>query len=120
MGRPMKAARNVAIILLIAAPVAFIPAGSVAAAVTQRVLFILFAVVMVLFAGRFYLEHRTDIFGLGDRDRLLAYSALGAIVLALAGRPMWIRSGAGTVAFVALLTFAVLALIGVFQRWRAY
>jgi len=116
----MRAVRNVAIIMLIAAPVAFIPAGTTAAAVAGRVLFILFGVVMVLFAGRFYLEHRTEIFSLGDRDRLLAYSAIGAIVVALAGRPTWIGSGAGTVAFVALLVFAVLALIGVFQRWRAY
>jgi hypothetical protein len=116
----MKAARNVAIIMIIAAPVAFIPAGSTAATVAADVLFILFGVVMVLFAGRFYLEHRTEIFGLGDRDRLLVYSAIGAIVLALAGRPRWIGTGAGTVAFVALLTFAVLALIGVVQRWRSY
>jgi hypothetical protein len=116
----VKNARNVAIIVAIAAVVAFIPAGSTAASVLYYVIYELITVIFVVYAVRFYVEHRVEIFGLGDRDRLLVYAALGAIVVALAGRPQWVVTGAGTAAFVALLAFAAFALITVFQRWRAY
>jgi hypothetical protein len=116
----MKTARNIAIIAVIAAGVAFVPGGGVTAAVINGVLYEIFAIIVVVFAVRFYVEHRVEIFSLGDRDRLLVYSALGAVVLAFAGRPEWVATGAGTVAFVALLGFAVFAAITVFQRWRAY
>ena len=115
----MKTARNVAIILVIAVPVAFVPAGTVTAAVIRAVLYIVISVLFVAFAARFYVERRVEIFGLGDRDRLLLYSALAAIVLALAGLSQWKTTG-GTVAFVALLTYAMFALYGVFVRWRSY
>ncbi len=116
----LRTARNVAIIMVIAAPVAFLPAGTTTAQVLGRALFILFSVLVVLFAGRFYLEHRAEIFGIGDRDRLLAYASIGAVVLALAGRPTWGHSSIGTAAFVALVAFAVVSLYGVYRRWRAY
>jgi hypothetical protein len=116
----MATARNVAIILILAAGVAFVPGGSTTASVISRVLYELITVIFVAFAVRFYVERRIEIFSLGDRDRGLVYAALGAIVVALAGRLEWVGTGAGTLVFVALLGFAAFALITVFQRWRAY
>src|SRR4029077_20978041 len=116
----MKTARNVAIILVIAIPVAFVPAGTVTAAVIRAVLYIVISVLFVAFAARFYIEHRVEIFSLGDRNRLLLYSALAAIVLAFAGLSQWRSMTGGTVAFVARLTYAMFALYRVFLRWRSY
>jgi hypothetical protein len=113
-------ARNVAIVLALAAGVAFLPNGGTTAALIRGILYELVTILLVVFAVRFYVENRVEIFSLGDRDRALVYGAVGALVVAFAGRPLWVQSGSGTAAFVGLLAFAAFALITVFQRWRAY
>src|SRR4051794_34450251 len=81
----MAVARNVLIILALAAIVEFAPGGGDGAALINAILFTLLNVVFVYFGVRFYRERRLDIYALGDRGRLLLYGGLAAIVLALAG-----------------------------------
>jgi hypothetical protein len=116
----MAHARNVAIILLLAAAVAFVPGGGTTSNVIALILSELIMVILVVFAARFYVERRIEIFSLGDRDRLLVYGSIGAVIVALAGRVQWVATGAGTVVFIALLGGAAMALFSVFQRWREY
>jgi hypothetical protein len=115
-----KTLRNVLIIVAVAAAVAFLPGGGDTAQLVQALLSIALSVIFVLLGIRFYRENRVAIFSLGDRHRALLYGALGALVLALAGRPWLITSGLGTLAFVVLLVGAAGALYAVWQHHRAY
>jgi hypothetical protein len=112
--------RNVAIVLVLAAAVAFLPGGGTTAALIGAILSTLIMVSLVFFAYRFYREHRVDLYGLGDRWRGLLYVAIGAVVLALAARPRLSDSSGGTLLVVAVLGGAVYAFYAVWRHYREY
>jgi hypothetical protein len=113
----MVAARNVAIILGIAAAVYFLPGGGNAAAIVYAVLGTLILVSLALLAVRFYREHQTDVYGLGDRWRVVLYVALAAAVLAMAARARLVHTGVGTLVWIAVIGAASYA---VYLCWRRY
>jgi hypothetical protein len=113
-------ARNLGIVLVVAAGAYLLPGGGDAASLVGAVVTTLVTVVLVLLAARFYQNHRTDIYGLGDRHRGYLYGAIGAAVLALAGTDRLMNTGAGTVVWFALLGGAVYALVLVWRQYRAY
>jgi hypothetical protein len=115
-----KTARNVLIVLVVAAAVAFLPGGGNTAQLVSSLLGIGIAVIFVLLGVRFYRENRVAVFALGDKHRGLLYGALGAIVLALAGRDKLLDTGLGSLVFVLLLIGAVGALYAVWQHHREY
>ncbi len=116
----MVAARNVLIILALAAIVEFAPGGGDTAALVNAVLLTLLNVVFVYFGVRFYRERRLDIYALGDRGRALLYGGLAGIVLALAGTRRWLDTGAGTAVWVLLIGGSLAALVSVFRQYREY
>jgi hypothetical protein len=115
-----KTLRNVLIVVAVAAAVAFLPGGGDTAQLVSALLGIGITVVLVLLGVRFYRENRVAIFSLGDKHRGLLYGALGAIVLALAGRNKLLDTGLGSLAFVVLLIGAIGALYAVWQHYRTY
>jgi O-antigen/teichoic acid export membrane protein len=116
----MAAARNIAIILALAALVAFAPGGGDSAALVSAILFTLLNVVFVFFGVRFYRERRMDIYSLGDRGRALLYGGLAGIVLSLAATGRWLNTGAGTIAWIVLIGGSIAALVTVFREYREY
>src|ERR1700685_1784641 len=76
----LKTARNVAIILAIAAAVYFIPGGGRAASTFEAALWVAFGLGIGYFGLRMYREHHMTLYGLGDRHRGLLY---GAVALAV-------------------------------------
>jgi drug/metabolite transporter (DMT)-like permease len=112
--------RNVAIILVLAAAVAFVPGGGTSAALIGAILSTLILVSLVFFAYRFYREHRVELDGLGDRWRGLLYGAIGVVVLALAARPRLSDSSGGTLLVVMLLGAAAFAFYAVWRHYREY
>jgi multisubunit Na+/H+ antiporter MnhB subunit len=116
----MSTARNVAIVLAIAAAVAFIPGGGTTAGLVGAILSTLIMVSLVFFAYRFYREHRLELDGLGDRWRGLLYGAIGAVVLALAALPRVSGSSGGTLAVIAVLGGAAYAFYAVWRHYREY
>ena len=116
----MVAARNILIILALAAVVQFAPGGGDTAALVNAILFTLLNVVFVYFGVRFYRERRVDIYSLGDRGRALLYGGVAGIVLALAGTRRWLDTGAGTAVWVVLLGGSIAALVMVFRQYREY
>src|SRR4051812_22642116 len=114
----MAVARNVLIILALAAIVRFAPGGGDTAALVNAILFTLLNVVFVYLGVRFYRERRVDIYGLGDRGRLLLYGGLAAIVLALAATGRWLDSGAGTPGWTARVAGARAALAAACRPYR--
>ena|SRR5215207_6567109 len=113
----MKTARNVLIILALAAVVAFLPGGGQGARTMATFFSILMFAGLAFFAGRLYMEHRYEIFGLGDRNRALLYGAVAVIALTLAASSRLLGTGAGILLWLALMAAAVFA---IYTVWRAY
>ena len=117
----MTVARNVGILLVLAAAVAFIPGGGTTAAVAGAVLSTLILVSLVFFVGRLYRDHRLDLEMLGDRWRGLLYGAVAVIVLAMAARPRLREQGdSGTIVWIVLLAGAAYAIYLVWRHYREY
>ena len=116
----MKAARNVAIIMLIALGVAFLPGGG-NAVVTVRT-----AITMAFLAGitwSIYVlgrQNQLTLATLTDKRRLIFYSAFGLLALLVAGyNKMW-ATGPGTLLWVVLLAASVVAIWRIWTEASSY
>jgi TRAP-type C4-dicarboxylate transport system permease small subunit len=115
-----KTARNVAIVLLIAAAVEFLPGGGRAANTFSAVLSLLFAAGLGYMGVRFYREHRVDVYGLGDRHRALLYGALAVGTVTAAAQPRMWQSAFGEFVWFVLIGMVVYTLIAVYRFARTY
>jgi hypothetical protein len=113
-------ARNVLIVLALAAALAFVPGGGQTAEFIGALFGFAFLGGLVFFAGRLYMEHRVAIFSLGERRRAIAYSAIGVALLALTASSRLFNTGAGTVAWFVMVGGASYALFWVWQSSRQY
>jgi hypothetical protein len=114
------AARNIAIILAIAALVDVIPGGGTGASVALQAVYLVFIATLGWFAALMYRQRRSSLYSLGERRRALLYAAIavGAVVLTGTTR-MW-QTSAGQVAWLILLGVAVYAIIAIFWSARRY
>jgi hypothetical protein len=116
----LKTARNVAILLVIAAAVFLIPGGGRAAHTFEAVLLVAFGLGIGYFGLRIYREHRIALHSLGDSHRALLY---GAVALGffewVARERMWL-TGVGELAWFVLAGIGVYSLLVVYRQWRAY
>jgi hypothetical protein len=112
--------RNVVIVLVLAAALAFVPGGGQTAEFIGALFGFAFLGGLVFFAGRLYMEHRVAIFSLGERRRVIAYSAIGIALLALTASSRLFETGAGTVAWFVMVGGASYALFWVWQSTREY
>lgn len=113
-------ARNVLILIVIAAIVAFLPGGGETAGLVLALLSIGITVAFVLLGIRFYRENRVAIFSLGDKHRAIAYGSLGALVVAFAGRSKLTETALGSVVLVLLFAGAVAGAYAVWRHHRSY
>jgi hypothetical protein len=116
----VKNARNVAIVLVIAAAVYFIPGGGRAAATAEAVLWVAFALGVGFLVVRLYREYHMTLYGLGERHRTLLYGAIALAVFEWLGRVRMWQTGLGELAWFVLLAFMGYALLEVYRHWRAY
>jgi hypothetical protein len=116
----VTAARNAAIVALLALAVFALPGGGRAADFVGALLFVLITVFLMLFAGRLYLENRVAIHSLGDRHRALLYGSLGIAVWTLAAGTKLFSTGAGTVLWFVLMGGASYGLYLVWRHQREY
>jgi hypothetical protein len=113
--------RNVAVILLIAAVIyALGHTGDFALGFLETLIGLAFMAALAWIASRLYREHRTEIYGLGTRDRAIAYIALGVGALSLTAVDRFWNSGFGTVVWVVLLACCIYALYAVWRASREY
>ena len=113
-------ARNVLIILALAAVVTLAPGGGNASAGILQALVIAMLASIAWFAVRLYREHRSDIYGLGDRNRGLLYAAVGLATLTVTATDRLWSSGAGTIVWLALIALAGYGVYHVFRVARRY
>jgi hypothetical protein len=113
--------RNVLIVLVIAALVAFIPGGGTGGNVALQAASLAFLGLIAWFASIMYRQHRDTIYGLGDRRRATLYVALAVAALTLTGTTrLWNDGGAGQVAWLLLLGGAAYTVFAVFWSARKY
>ena len=110
----MRAARNVAIIMVLALPIAFLPHGDNAAEA------VLTALTMALLAGVAWMlytlsrQNQLTLATLSDGRRAILYGALGLMALLVAGADKMYATGGGTVLWILLFAAAAAAI------WRVW
>jgi hypothetical protein len=116
----LKTARNIAILLLIAAAVAFLPGGGRAANTFATVIGVGFAVGIAWAGMWFYRQNRVSIYSLGDRRRALLYGSIGVAVVTVAAKPrMWL-TGFGEFVWFVLIGLVVYTLVALYRYSRSY
>jgi hypothetical protein len=106
--------RNLAIVMLLALAVAFVPGGGNAAETVMTALMMGFLAAIAWALFRLSRRHELTLATLGDGHRAILYAALGLIALLIAGSDEMFASGGGTLAWVLLLGAAVVAI------WRVW
>jgi hypothetical protein len=115
----VRAARNIAIIALLALIVAVVPGGDNASAAILAAISLIFFT-LIAFAGyQLYRQNRLAYLGLTDRQRGMLTGALGAIVLMIAGAAELTSTGAGLLVWLAVIAFSVFTLIKVWGDARS-
>jgi len=116
----LATARNIAIVLALAALVAVIPGGGTGATIALQAASLLFLATLGWFASVMYRQHRTTLYSLGDRRRAILYVALGVAAVVLTGTTKLWHTSAGQVAWLVLLGAAIYAVIAVVWTARRY
>lgn len=116
----MRNLRNVAIVMLLAVVVAFVPAGGNAAdtILTAITIGFLAAISWTLFV--LSRQNELTLAALRDSRRAILYGALGLIALLIAGSDEMFASGGGTLAWLLLLGASVAAIWKVWTEASTY
>jgi hypothetical protein len=115
----VRAARNIAIIALLALVVAAVPGGGNLADGILAVLLIAFLVILGVMAFLLYRQNRLAFLTLAERQRALLLGALGAIVLMIAGTDELLETGGGTLVWIGVLGLSVYAIARVVAQARS-
>ena len=118
--RSLKALRNLVIIAAIAAVVAFAPGGGNGANTVLTALTMGFFAVIVAFVYGIYRQNELTMAALSDGRRAILYGALGLIALLVAGTDEFFDTGGGTLAWIALLGAAVVAIWRIWAEAHSY
>lgn len=115
----MRAARNIAIILLLALVVYAVPGGGNAADGIFAFFSIAFLTLIGGAAYTGYRQNRLAYLTLTEQSQMILLAALGAIVFVVAGADELLDTGAGLLVFVGILGFAVMGIVRVVQEARS-
>jgi polyferredoxin len=116
----VKTARNIAIVALLSAAVAFTPGGRTASRVISTTLSIAFLSALAWFAMIAYRQNRVTLYSLGERNRAILYAAFGAATLTLIATSQLWGTALGVLVWFLLIGLAVYAVIYVYRAWREY
>jgi hypothetical protein len=115
-----KTARNVAILLLLAAAIAFLPGGGRVANTFATILGVVFGVGLAYAGMWFYRQNRVAIYSLEERRRALLYGAVGVGVVTLAAQARMWETGFGKLVWVVLLALVAYTLFALYRYSRSY
>jgi hypothetical protein len=115
-----ETARNLAIVLLLAAVVDVLPAGGSAASFLIQLISLAFLGAIAWVASRLYREHRTELYALGDRRRAVVYAAAGVATLTFTASSRLFQTGIGSVVWLVLLAACAFAVFRVFRSYHEY
>ena len=115
-----ETARNIAIILLLAALVDVLPGGGPAAQTLIQLISLAFLGAIAWVASRLYRENRTSLYALGDRRRAIVYVAAGVATLTFTASSRLFLTGIGSLVWLLLLGGCAFAVYRVFRSAREY
>jgi hypothetical protein len=116
----VRTLRNVAIVMLLAVVVAFVPAGGNAA---DTILTAITMGFLAAIAWSLYVlsrQQQLTLATLSDGRRAILYAALGLLALLIAGSDEMFASGGGTLAWILLLGASVAAIWRVWTEASTY
>jgi hypothetical protein len=116
----MAGARNIAIVLALAAIVAFVPGGGTSSNVVGQALSLAFLATLAWFGAVFYRQHRVTILGLDDRIRAILYGSIAVAVLAVVGTGRLWGTGVGILVWFVLIAAASFGVVTVYRDYRRY
>ncbi len=116
----MRVVRNVAIIMVLALGVAFLPGGGNIAEAVLTALTIGFLAGIAWFLYVFSRQNQLTLATLSDGRRAILFGALGLIALLIAGTDEFFDSGPGTFAWIVLLAASVAAIWRVWLEANTY
>lgn len=116
----MKAVRNFGIVGLLAAAVAFAPAGGNVFEGLMLLLMMGFLAAIAWTVAQFAGRNELTLASLSDSQRLLLYGAAAVLVLLIAGSDRFFSSGPGTVAWILLLAGSVLVAWRIWREANTY
>lgn len=116
----LATARNIAIVLVLAALIVLIPGGGTGAGVALQAVYLAFLVCLGWFASVMYRQHRTALYSLGDRRRAILYLAVAVAAVMLIGTAKLWQTSAGSVVWLVLLGAAVYGVVAVVWSARRY
>ena len=116
----MRALRNAAIVLLLAAVVAFAPAGGSAADAILAAITMAFLAAIAWSVFVLSRQQQLTLATLNDARRAVLYGGLGLIALLIAGSDEMFASGGGTLAWIVLLGAAIAAIWKVWTDAHTY
>lgn len=111
----MIAARNIAIIALLALVLTVLPAGGNIADGILTALWLLFLGAIALLLVRFWKQNSLARDAMTDRQRGTIYGCLGAIALIVAGTDELFESGVGTVVWLLVMVLSAWLIV---TTWR--
>lgn len=115
----MRAARNIAIIALLALVVTAVPGGGNVAEATVAALQITFLVLIGATGYLLYRQNRYAFLTLDERQRIFLLGALGAIVLMIVGADELLGTGPGTLVWIGVLGLSIFAIVRVVGEARS-
>lgn len=115
----MRAARNIAIIALLALVVAAVPGGGNLADGILAVLLLAFLVIIGAAGFLAYRQNRLAYLTLDERHRVILLGALGAIALMIAGADELLETGGGTLVWIGVLGLSIFAIVRVVGEARS-
>ena len=115
----MRAARNIAIIALLAVPVAFVPGGGNVAEAVLTALLIAFLAGIAYMVYTLYRQNELTLSTLSDSRRAALYGAAGGLALLIAGQDELTESGGGLVLWIGLVIACGFLIFAVWREANA-
>jgi hypothetical protein len=112
--------RNVAIVLALAAVVAFAPGGGRGASVIVGAISLGFLAAVAWVASVLYRQHRSALYALGEGRRAALYAAIVVLAVTVTATPRLWATSAGSVAWLVLVGLSVYVCGAVLWSARKY
>jgi Kef-type K+ transport system membrane component KefB len=117
----VRAARNIAIIALVALAITALPGGDPTVRVVLTLITIAFFAAIAILGYRMYREHHFTLDALEPSQRLVLYASVGLAFLTFtATQTLFDAGGLGALVWIALLCLASYGVFWVFMQSRRY
>lgn len=115
----MRVARNIAIVMVLAAGVAFLPGGGEVTDAILQTLSLAFLAAIAFAAWRFLRDNEFTMLAMPDSRRYLLFGAIALLVVLVAGMGSMWSSGLGTFIWLILVGVSIVTLWRVWTEARA-